>query len=73
MKAGEQPGLLENTVALNAVVSKLYASVGEAILNSWGFPDSLVAVVAEHGNLDRDSENGPDLVDVVQVVCRPGG
>ena len=67
MKAEDKPELLSNTVALDAVLTNLHTRVGAAILESWGFPEALIAVTAEHENLERDSAS-PDLVDIVQVA-----
>jgi HD-like signal output (HDOD) protein len=68
MKADEKPELFGNSAVLDAVIESLHCKVGEAILKSWHFPESLIAVAAEHENLERDSANGPDLVDLVQVA-----
>ncbi|HHA18456.1 MAG TPA: HDOD domain-containing protein [Methylophaga sp.] len=68
MKAEDSPELIRDTAALDSVLANLHTRVGEAILKSWDFPKSLIAVAGEHENLERDSENGPDLVDIVQVA-----
>lgn len=68
MKAEEYPTLLQDTEALDKIIESLHPRIGESILKSWKFTDELVAVPAEYGNLNRNSENGPDLVDVVQVA-----
>lgn len=68
MKAEDSPELIRDSAALDSVLANLHTRVGEAILRSWDFPESLIAVAGEHENLDRDSENGPDLVDIVQVA-----
>ncbi len=68
MKAEEKPDLLQNSALLDDVMASLHPRVGEAILKSWEFPESLIAVAAEHENLNRNSTNGPDLVDIVQVA-----
>ena len=68
MKADEKPNLLKNTALLDGVVSSLRPRVGAAILRKWEFPETLIAVAAEHENLNRNSANGPDLVDIVQVA-----
>ena len=68
MKAEDSPELIANTAALDNVLESLHGKVGEAILKSWHFPESLIAVAAGHEDLERDSENGPDLVDLVQVA-----
>jgi len=68
LKAEEYPALLQDTEALDKIIESLNPRIGEAILKSWKFTDELVAVPAEYGNLNRNSANGPDLVDVVQVA-----
>lgn len=68
MKAEEYPTLLQDTEALDKIIESLHPRIGESILKSWKFTDELVAVPAEYGNLNRNSQNGPDLVDVVQVA-----
>jgi len=68
MKAEDSPELIRDTAALDSVLANLHTRVGAAILKSWDFPESLIAVAGEHENLERDSENGPDLVDIVQVA-----
>jgi putative nucleotidyltransferase with HDIG domain len=56
------PGLLDN------LITRLHARIGGAILKHWKFPDALVAVAAEHEDLERSHSGGADLVDVVQVA-----
>lgn len=68
MKAEECPELLQDSSMLDNIIANLHPRVGEAILKSWKFSEELIAVPAEHGNLNRNSPNGPDLVDVVQVA-----
>lgn len=68
MKADELPELINNDSALETIIDNLHSRVGRAILESWEFPENLIAVASEHENLNRNSVNGPDLVDVVQVA-----
>ncbi|MFK8048469.1 MAG: HDOD domain-containing protein [Halioglobus sp.] len=68
LKADERPELLENPALLQSIMDDLSAPIGTAILESWDFPEGLIAAVAEHKNYQRDSVNGPDLVDIVQVA-----
>ena len=68
MKADENPALLQDNKTLDQLILNLHPRIGKAILESWEFPENLVAVAAEHENLNRNSQNGPDLVDVVQVA-----
>ena len=68
LKADERPELLETPALLQSVMDDLSAPIGTAILESWDFPEGLVAAVSEHKDYQRDSVNGPDLVDIVQVA-----
>lgn len=68
VRADDMPELLEDEALLDAVIDKLHPVLGEKILRSWEFPESLVAVAAEHENLTRAPAHGPDYVDVVMVA-----
>jgi len=68
MKAEDSPAILQNSAQLDSLIDSLNPRIGEAILRSWKFPESLIAVAAEHANYDRDSGTEPDLVDVIQVA-----
>jgi HD-like signal output (HDOD) protein len=68
LKAENRPELLQDTALLDSVIHDLSTRIGVAILEKWSFPQSLIAVVAKHENYQRDSIDGPDLVDVVQVA-----
>lgn len=68
MKADEKPELLKNAAALDAVIENIHTKVGAEILRSWKFPENLIAAIEEQNDLTRDSETGPDLVDLVQVA-----
>jgi len=69
MKADEGDDLIRDSRKLDHLIDNIYPRLGANILKDWDFPDALVAVAAEHKNLNRNSgEKGPDLVDVVQVA-----
>lgn len=68
LKADDRPELLQNPVLLQSLIDDLSAPIGTAILESWDFPESLIAAVSEHKDYQRDSVNGPDIVDIVQVA-----
>ena len=60
--------LLDDDKRLANVVSKLHTLIGTAILDEWNFPQELIDVVAEHENLERDSGDQVDYVDIVTVA-----
>lgn len=68
VKISERPELMGEKDLLTTLIANVSAPVGAAVLRSWDFSDRLVAVVAQFRNFTRDSEDGPDLVDVVQVA-----
>jgi putative nucleotidyltransferase with HDIG domain len=67
VKAEGIPELATNDNALEEVIIKLHASIGRIILEAWKFPAELVAVAAQHEDLQRNSEK-VDYVDVVVVA-----
>jgi len=66
-RAEDVPELIEDEALLDNIIAKTHTQIGEAILRKWNFPDELIAVVAEHENLTRNSAQ-TDLVDVVMVA-----
>ncbi len=60
--------LLDDDKRLANVVSKLHTLIGTAILDEWNFPQELIDVVAEHENLERNSGDQVDYVDIVTVA-----
>jgi HD-like signal output (HDOD) protein len=69
MKADADGDLNKDSKKLDQLIDNLYPRLGASILQDWDFPENLIAVAAEHRNLNRNSgANGPDLVDVVQVA-----
>ena len=68
MRAEEDEHLCHDIIALDAIIEEMHPQIGKIILESWDFPAQMVAVAAEHENYSRDSENGPDYTDVVQVA-----
>lgn len=67
-RAEERDDLLEDTDLLDDLIRELHGCIGAAILRHWKFPASLVAVAAEHENLQRSHDGPADLIDVVQVA-----
>ena len=62
------PDLLQDIPTLLQIAASLHTQLGKLILESWRFPDTLVAVAAEHEDLYRDSGEKIDYVDVVMVA-----
>lgn len=68
VRAEEYPELLENPVLLDKLTRELHSRLGTLILDSWDFPEELVNVAAQHENLEYDSGDKIDYVDLVQVA-----
>lgn len=62
------PELVSNKKALDKVLAVLHPNIGSYILKTWNFQPNLVAVTAEHENLDRDPDTSVDYVDVVMIA-----
>ena len=67
-RAEERDELLDTPGLLDELIARLHTRIGGAILKHWKFPEMLVAVAAEHENLERDHSGPADLIDVVQVA-----
>ena len=68
LRAEDEPDLLDDEQALDALLYSLYPRIGVAILESWDFPPELVAVAGEHTDLFRDADGPADYVDVVMAA-----
>lgn len=66
--AEEIDELVVDVEALDDLIFHLHPQLGKMIVENWGFPDSLSAVVWQHEDLQRDSGGTPDYTDVVQVA-----
>jgi HD-like signal output (HDOD) protein len=67
-RAEERDELLDTPGLLDQLITRLNTRIGGAILKHWKFPEALVAVAAEHEDLQRSHAGPADLVDVVQVA-----
>lgn len=68
VRAEDIPELLEDEALLDRAIDHLHPALGAKILTAWEFPPSLIAVAAEHEDLQRDPGGAPDYVDVVTVA-----
>lgn len=66
--AEDVPDLISNENVLDNVIQKAHPSVGEAILKKWNFPEEIIAVAAEHEDLQRNHDGNADYVDVIIVA-----
>jgi HD-like signal output (HDOD) protein len=56
-----------NTRHFAELVSTWHASIGKAVLDSWGFAAEIAEAVADQADHERRSESGADLTDVLIV------
>lgn len=69
MKACDYAELVANEEYLDNLLDRLHTWMGRDILQSWEFDPTLVAVAAEHEDLERKPEDAiPDYCDLVQVA-----
>ncbi len=69
IKACDYKELAGEDEYLDRLLDKLHTSMGKAILKFWEFDPALVAVAAEHENLERKPMDSiPDYVDLIQVA-----
>ena len=68
VRAEDFPELLDNTTLLDKLTRELHPRLGTLILDSWDFPQELIDVAAQHENLEYDSGDKIDYVDLVQVA-----
>ena len=65
--AEESAVLLKDSFSLDAVIKKLYPTIGNAILKKWQFPKSLQRVPIDHLKFDRDIPQA-DYADIVTAA-----
>lgn len=69
LKAQDYEVLVNSRDNLNKLIAPIHAAIGRDMLKVWKFDPRMVAVAAEHENLNRDPGNAPvDLVDLVIVA-----
>ena len=72
--AEDIPELMDCEERLDGLLRNLTPVVGRQILETWHFPDTLVAVPAHCGDLDYDGGERADYVDIVLIArlqCNP--
>ncbi|MCB1857113.1 MAG: HDOD domain-containing protein [Gammaproteobacteria bacterium] len=66
--AESHPLLMANPEVLDKFVTNLNPAIGRQILETWGFPESLVRVPEHCSNLAYDGGSAADYVDIVLVA-----
>ncbi len=67
-RAEDSPELLADLTLLSHIIDKAHPMIGEAILKKWNFSPDLIAVAAEHENLERSHAGNADYTDLVIVA-----
>lgn len=65
--AEEHGALLGDSISLNHVIERIHPIIGEKILRTWEFPESIAAVPGQYLNFSRVSDKA-DYVDIVQIA-----
>jgi len=67
LKAEDNAELVNDAASMDMLDEKLHHVLGKVIVQTWGFAPEMITAVAEHENLERDSEQ-LDLTDIVTVA-----
>ena len=59
--------LLQDGPSLDHAIAELHQMLGRKVLESWDFPQELIAVTTDYLDFDRKPD-GPDLIDLIQVA-----
>lgn len=71
--AEDDDELFQDSDALSEIIWELQDRVGEMILSSWNFPESMTQVVKQCHNFNYHHDGNASLVDIVQVAILQGG
>lgn len=66
--AEEYPELLRDEAKLDLLAERAHTDLGQTILRHWNFPETLIKVAGEHENLQYDSGERADYVDLIIVA-----
>lgn len=66
-RAASRANALGGDSAWMGLIGSWHASIGKAVLQSWGFADPMCDAVGEQGDLDRKRKHGATLTDVLIV------
>jgi len=67
-RAESFPELFADEAALDELIAQWHSGVGRAIVESWGFPESIALAVDEHELLERGDMDAADVTDLVLVA-----
>jgi HD-like signal output (HDOD) protein len=66
--AEEHPELLADEAVLDSLIKQAHCQVGAKILEAWRFSADMIRVALEHENLQYNSKDKPDYVDLLIVA-----
>jgi len=64
----DHPEIYEDPLLMSGFLQDWHPGVGRAIVENWGFPDSIAEAVDEHELLDRNHFGSADITDIVIVA-----
>jgi HD-like signal output (HDOD) protein len=69
-RATDHPGLFADPAAYHSILRDWHAPIAKAVLESWEIAPDIVEAVGQFEQLERDSEDPPDLTDVLTIADR---
>jgi HD-like signal output (HDOD) protein len=66
-RAVHHPELFEDPACLQQIIHDWHAQIGKPILENWEFAEEIAQAVANQEDLDRESDDAPDLSDVIAI------
>jgi len=67
-RAERHPLLFMHAQTMHDMIRDWHAAIGKAILENWEFSDAMAEAISVQDDLSRESENPPDLSDVVATA-----
>jgi HD-like signal output (HDOD) protein len=67
-RAAAHPELFARESTLQDIINEWYPSIGKAILENWGFSETMAQAVGQEDDSSRNGASEPDLTDVVAVA-----
>ncbi|MDH3588738.1 MAG: HDOD domain-containing protein, partial [Gammaproteobacteria bacterium] len=68
LRASDHEDFFGDDSELDTIMDEWHPQIGRAIIESWGFSESLAAAAGDHLDLERSPEGPPDLTDLVTVA-----
>lgn len=67
-KFEDYPAICACPKTMDHIVDDWHTSIGKAILESWGFPENVLAAIEQHEDTERHIYGDTDLIDIIIVA-----